>query len=333
MDQATRKILLRLSALVVVMGLAAALTFGYLGRLHPAFDSFSHLRLHLAALMALCVPVLVLMRLRLEAVFALTLAVAATVQTMALPLLAEPTAEAEAGGAVYRLLHINLRYDNATPEAALSLIGRIRPDVVTLNEVSQQWVDRLALIEAAYPYRIVCPPPSPVGGVAILSRRPFAPHFEPYCGDRGAFAHARVDFGGRTMDVATLHLGWPWPFAQPWQLPHLAPLLASVGETAIVAGDLNSVPWSHSARQVAAAADARLLRGIGPTWLHGALPAWLRPLIGFPIDNVMVKGEVVPLGVGTTDSARSDHLPVLLEFTLPPQEAEPGVLQAVNGEW
>ena len=68
---------LRLAALAVVAGLGAALTFGYLGRLHFAFDSFAHLRLHFAALLLLLVPALAALRLRAAALFALALGLGA----------------------------------------------------------------------------------------------------------------------------------------------------------------------------------------------------------------------------------------------------------------
>lgn len=334
----TVRTLLRLAALAALTAIAAAIAFGYLGRLHMAFDAFSHFRIHLgAALAAMALPMLAL-RFRREALLALLLGTAAVVQTAGLPLPprgswnSAAVAEGASESAVYRLLHMNLRYDNPTPEAALSLIGRVAPDVVTLNEVSAMWVDRLALLEAAYPHRLICPPPSRIGGVAILSRRPFAAGFEPLCGDRGAFARARLDIGGREVEIATLHLGWPWPYAQPWQLPRLEPLLGEIADTAVIATDLNAVPWSFAARRVADAAHARILRGIGPTWLHERLPGWLRPWIGLPIDNILVKGGVLPVGLGSTDPTGSDHLPVVLEFVLLPQQQPPQVLHAGLGE-
>lgn len=80
---------------------------------------------------------------------------------------ASPTdATAAAAGAAppaYTLLQLNLRYDNPDHAAVLSLIGRRRPDIITLNEVSQAWVEALERIREAYPHRIVCPFPTSSG--------------------------------------------------------------------------------------------------------------------------------------------------------------------------
>lgn len=323
MSRARSFLLLRLAVLAALCTLGAAIGFGYLGRLHLALDAFAHLRLHLAAALVVLAPILLVLRLRIEAAFALLLGVAAIFQTVGQtigPDTGPPPASAGAGEPVYRLLHMNLRFDNPTPEAALSLIGATRPDVVTLAEVSDMWRTRLASLEAAYPYRLICAPPSHVGGVAILSRRPFAQGFEPDCGDRGSFAHARLDLGGREIGIATLHMGWPWPFEQPWQLPRLTPLLEEVSDTAIIVGDLNAVPWSEAARRVASAGGAHILRGIGPTWLDRRLPDAWRGLIGLPIDNVMLKGGVMAAGLRKLENPGSDHLALLLEFSVAAQE-------------
>lgn len=334
-------ILLRLAALATLLGLTGAITFGYLGWLHPAFDSFSHFRIHLAVLTLLGVLLLLLLRFWPEAIFATFLGVVTIVQTTGLPFSSGLSAvEAQAGQgqvgqgqeAVYSLLHANLRYNNPEPERALSLIGQLRPDVVSLVEVSAFWRQKLTALESAYPYRLICDRPSHIGGAAILSRRPFVHGSQPACGDRGSFAHAMIDFGGNSVEVVTMHLGWPWPFEQPWQLPHVMPLLRQIGPTAIIAGDLNAVPWSQTAQQVAAAAgSAQILRGIGPTWLNRRLPDWMRPLIGLPIDNIMVKGGITPVALGATQESGSDHLPVLLQFRLSPQVHERLVMQALAG--
>ena len=59
----------------------------------------------------------------------------------------------------------------------------------------------------------------------------------------------------------------------------------------------------------------------GPTWLYRALPELLR-FAGLPIDQVFAKGDVVVHSVGTLEAVGSDHLPVLVEFSLKAAQPE-----------
>lgn len=59
----------------------------------------------------------------------------------------------------------------------------------------------------------------------------------------------------------------------------------------------------------------------GPTWLYRQLPEFLR-FAGLPIDRIFARGDVRVHSVETLDSVGSDHLPVMVEFSLEP--AEPG---------
>lgn len=311
------------------MALAGAIAFGFLGFIHPAFDSFSHFRIHLAVLTALAVLPLALLRYWPEAVFAAALSGATVMATIAPPWTQESrtahfTEATAASTPIYRLMQLNLRFDNGEPQRVLSTIGTFRPDVITLNEVSEPWRERLALLEPAYPFQVVCPPPSAIGGVAILSRRPFLSNPSTACGERGSFARVTVDFGGQAVDVAAMHLGWPWPFGQPWHLSRVEDELTTIGDTAILAGDFNAVPWSWTVRRVEEIGGFRAIRGIGPTWLDRRLPAGWRTWIGLPIDQVLVKGAIVAGPARTLPAAGSDHLPVLLTFSVRPAQ-EPAV--------
>jgi endonuclease/exonuclease/phosphatase (EEP) superfamily protein YafD len=58
----------------------------------------------------------------------------------------------------------------------------------------------------------------------------------------------------------------------------------------------------------------------GPTWLYRMLPEFLR-FAGLPIDRVFAKGDVIVHSVATLEAVGSDHLPVLVEFSL--EAAEP----------
>ena len=314
-------------AFLAMLGLSAALVAGFFGTLHPAFDSFSHFRIHLAVLMALIALPLLATSFRLQAGVGLLLAVAAFASTLStLPRLWPVQAAYDAAPGdepVYRLLQMNLRFNNPTPEKVLSLIGRTKPDVITLDEVSQMWSEKLGLLESAYPYRILCAYPNGVFGVALLSRRPFAVGTEPYCEPRGAMATATVDFGGIGVDVAAIHLSWPWPKEQYWQIGELTKTLTSLGETAIMAGDCNAVPWSAAVRRLASLGGLTVMPSAGPSWIHRTLPDFLRRYAGLPIDQVFSKGGVTILSSTRLEDTGSDHLPVMVEFSLKRDENKP----------
>ncbi|RWF76782.1 MAG: AP endonuclease [Mesorhizobium sp.] len=330
------------AAFIAMLGCSVALVAGFFGTLHPAFDSFAHFRVHLAVLMALCALPLLVTSFRLQAAAALLFAGAAFATTsniLPVPRLwpVQAAFEANPGDqpvypgdqsvypghkAVYRLLQMNLRFNNPTPEKVLSLIGRTQPDVITLDEVSDMWKAKLGLLSSAYPYRILCPYPNGVFGVALLSRRPFAAGTQPRCDRRGAIAIATVDFGGTDVDVAAVHLTWPWPYNQSRQIGRLSEEFASLGETSIMAGDCNAVPWSAAVRRVADLGKLTVAPSPGPTWLYINLPDFLR-FAGLPIDQVFSKGAVVIHSVSRLEGTGSDHLPLMVEFSLRPEQKKP----------
>lgn len=304
----------------------APLVLGFLGPLHPAFDLFAHFRWHLAILLAGAALYSLAAGARGIGAVALAAAAAAFATTAGfagMPFSGPERAAASAPDGsrpVYRLLQLNLRYDNAEPERALSLIGRVRPDIVTLTEVSPMWAQKLALIRAAYPEQNVCASMVPIGGSAVLARRPFLAGAA--CLDRGTFALAHIDLNGSGIDVAALHLGWPWPLDQWWQIGNLAAPMRALGDSAIVGGDFNAVAWSAAVDAMASPAGFRLAAIAGGTWLHRFLPTALRKPFGLGIDHVLVKGGIRVHSATTLEDVGSDHAPVLVEFSLAPQEGE-----------
>lgn len=318
------------TALIAVF-LTIPLVLGYWGSAHPALDSFAHFRLHLSAFIAvLALPSLMDRRWASISFALLLLAIAATASTLANPsgvAIANASAHIEeAGPARYKLLQMNLRYDNPQPKDVLSLIARHQPDVITLDEVSDYWREELKFIEHAYPHQIICTGTSHIGGVAILSRRPFLHPSQADCLSRGSLAIATVNFSGSAVDIGAIHLGWPWPHGQHWHAGRIEPILKSrLGSSAILAGDLNAVWWSHTARMIANAGELKSLGNIGPTWLFRGAPDFLRRYAGLPIDNLFFKGRVVPASVKRLPTTGSDHLPVLLEFGIVPVDEQPSM--------
>jgi len=316
--------LLALAATAVV---ALPLICGFFARLHPAFDSLAHFRMHLAILLLItAIPLLFLRGFRWNGVLATALGAGAILSVVGISWIAGPSAQAahppeERTAAIYKLLHLNLRYDNPEHGKVLSLVGRLMPDIITLNEVSPAWAKRIALLAGSYRYRIVCHIDNHAGGVAILALRPFA-EGEGQCLAGGTFATAKLDLGGHAVEVGAMHLHWPWPFNQADQIEDIAPLLGAMSDSAILAGDLNATPWSNASARVADAAGMRSFGPSKPTWLYRKLPEFLR-FAGFPIDRILAKGDVDILSVETLEPVGSDHLPVLVQFSIVPQEGKP----------
>lgn len=310
----------QLSALAGALLVAVPLVAGFFSTLHPAFDSFAHFRAHLAVLLVVAGLGLMATRLRWNGAAALLLGAAAFTTTFG-----EPPWRAQASSvasdtealARYRLLHLNMRYDNPTPERVLSLIARERPDVMTLVEISPRLREKLDLVAAAYPYRIVCRRPA----VAILSRRPFIDD-SARCAERGRLVIATVDFGGQHVDVAAAHLAWPWPRGQYRQAAAMMPDLAGLKPAGILAGDFNAAPWSALVRRIAGEASFTTVSRVGPTWAPRWVDATLRGLVGLPIDHVLTKERIIVHGSMTVEDAGSDHAPVRMDFSIVP-EREP----------
>src|SRR5262249_30866625 len=128
------------------------LVLGLLSDLHPAFDTFAHFRAHLAVLLGLCGLILLASVYLEQGLLAVALGGLALWTTMpAFSIFGATKAaagDAASGRAVYRLLQLNLRFDNPGPEKVLSLIGRTKPDVIALEEVSAEWMPRIARISA-----------------------------------------------------------------------------------------------------------------------------------------------------------------------------------------
>ncbi|ALN73936.1 endonuclease/exonuclease/phosphatase family protein [Aureimonas sp. AU20] len=319
-DSVVLKGLLALAALACGLALAA----GFFGAEAHPFDSASHFRFQLA--LVLLVLALLALGLRAWGTLAVSLGFAALGLAFSLPWLlpreARPPAAGQPG---YTLLQMNLLYDAPDKAEALRRIGEARPDIVTVQEVTYEWQDLFQNLSESYPFQAYCGLENERDGVAILSRRPFVG--EALCQARNGRVTQLVDLNGRTLAVTSLHLDWPWPKHHWKQIDDMGVSLRREGGPSLLGGDFNAAPWSASVRAVADAGGWRIVRGIGPSWLTVRFsqiwPRWL----GLPIDQLLVSPEVLVDQVETLARTSSDHLPVLLRFSLLP--ARPAPTQSV----
>ncbi len=322
---------LRLASAGAVAVLTLPMVAGFLGAVHPFFDTLAHFRVHLAVAVAISALPLAVSRWWPQGFVAWLLAAVALATALDPALLPGAPQRAafekpDVTASTHTLLSANLLYDNATPDAFVALVRDRHPDVLALSEVSDRWADRLRGLLNLYPYQIRCGRGAKKGGTAVLSRFPFASGRFGSCSEDGSLAVAPLEIDGKEVSVAAIHLRWPWPRDQARQIGVLAPTLAALPARSIVAGDLNATPWSQTAIRLAREGGLQPMESPGPSWLFKELPSILRWWAGLPIDHVHVKDGILLYGARRLEVAGSDHLALLVEFGL---HAEHGTAEPV----
>ena len=333
----TRQAIL-LGVKLATSGLIGLLIAGWMQNLHPAFDSPSHFRLHLAGFLVLSCAILFATRcwkwggLGVVVVLvslALTLPYLPGTGTVAGMGTATGTGDnsAEAAGNqppseddgrpdIIRLVQMNVRYNNAQFSKATDVIKAAKPDIALLQEITRTNEDLLEDLKPELPHQLYCHQRG-AGSVAILSRFPFGSTSKRQCLWTLGFARAEIMLNGTAYDLASFHSRWPWPFSQSKQWQSLQPELEALKNPLILAGDFNAAPWSAIVQNTAQITGTKVAPDLLMTW--GPPNAALRPIFGqlLPIDHVMISPQLTFLSRQILADGGSDHYPILTRIKLP----------------
>ena len=231
------------------------------------------------------------------------------------------------GRRVVRLMTHNLFGRNYDMELVTSVIAAEDPDIIALQEYFGGQASELhPLISGRYPFYARCK-----GGkranIGLYSRFPFTEKMSPGACPEDAYGTQRTaniiaDFtleDGQRFAVVTTHLDWPVPIErQRAELHELVEAIADIDEPLILVGDFNSTPWSYTLRSFEAEAGltrhTRNLVTFPMVWYY--LGDW-RPLIPIlPLDHAMTRGAISVHAVRAGPPTGSDHLPVIIDFSL-----------------
>ena len=289
-DVTEMKLIQFLSSLGVTC-LFLALFLGFAGRVHPVFDSLSLFRLPLAALclMALVIP----MRLRLRAVLASAMLLSASTTV---PVFFQTDTSND-----MRIYSKNIWFANRNLDALADDIRESDADVVALQEVSNQNLKMLADLSNIYHHQHVCPF-SGWSRIAVLSKEPI---IATACTERRAVAAAQVRHPSGPVWVASVHLGWPFPYNNAASAASGSALLKRLDGPVVMAGDFNIFPWAASVGRLQATADLEVAQPVRATFQLGRLPLFL--------DHVHAPGGG---SVAYRDFLGSDHRGVLADIAL-----------------
>ena len=296
----------RCSTVLVVMTVAAAIASVLPVRAWP-LEFLASFRVQITLLLVVSTLAAFLFRTRFwGSVGALFVALQVA---LSLPVLAGGGDDGRAGppGLTLRVLTLNLEWSNREADGVIDTIRRLDPDIVALQEADPWWRRKLEPLADTYPCRRF-DPHSAEPGVGFLSKAiPTTVDWRFLHGR--CFPTARFDEPGRSWCFTGLH---PYPPKTPRlydirnrQIDTAAGWIPGSPFPAIVAGDLNTTPWSPVLRDFQTTTgliSARAGRGTFPTW-----PSW-NMLFSVPIDHIYYSDRFTAVEVRRVPIPGSDHL-------------------------
>ena len=296
-------------------GLATASLAGFAGGAHWLLDLASHFRWYWLLFALVWFAVAPWRRSRL-ATLCLLAAMAANAWAL-LPYWMPAAAEDVAGLDTLRLVSLNVLSDNADTGPTLAYLGQCGADVVVLLEVNDAWSEAVARLESLFPHQVMHPREDRFG-IAVLSRLPLARERVEPLAEGPPVVSVELPVGGAGCLLMAAHpqppIGAEWSARRDAQLAAIGDLVATEARPVIVAGDLNTTPWSHGFRQLVR------LRGLRDSAVgHGVQATWnaRRWVPRIPIDHVVVSPEVRVISRRVGPDVGSDHLPIEATLAIP----------------
>ncbi len=221
-----------------------------------------------------------------------------------------------------RVMTANLREGHADPDALVNLVRGQRVDVLAIEEVTFQELDRLtsAGLPQLLPYSTANPTPGGPSGTALFSRYPLTDIGRrplPYYFVE-SLATVRVP-GAEPVEVNVIHYCAPVDPGQTgcWNAGvQSIPRATPQGTVRLLLGDFNMTLDYPQLRSVIAsgyrdAAD-EVGAGVTPTW-----PYLGPPLPKLTIDHVLADRRIGVTSVSVHPIENSDHRAVVAELTFP----------------
>ncbi|MEE4211805.1 MAG: endonuclease/exonuclease/phosphatase family protein [Parvularcula sp.] len=219
----------------------------------------------------------------------------------------------------FTAMSANVKIKNDNYAAMSEQIRLYDPDVLFLMETDDGWIDALEPIISAYPHA-QAHPQSEAFGMVFATRLPLAKSriVENTHRDTPTLYATLLPQGLPPVEFIGLH---PKPPLPGWNTEERDRNIINAGSqtpdrlpNALVMGDFNDVPWSRTTTRFRTAGewrDPRIGRGTYPTF-----PARLLA-VGWPLDQIMLKGELQLHSFKILPNNGSDHRAVIATICPP----------------
>ena len=296
------------------MGIAVATLLGFLGSLFWFFDLFSHFRVQYMQLCLILIGIALWRRKNKRAVALVLLA--CLNYAFVLPLyFGKPASATEKP---IRAMLMNINAANGNTDQVLKSIEMANPDILLLEEVTPEWASQLTVLNTDYPYR-VAEPQNGCFGIMLISKIPLEHGKVVEIGAMGIPSIvAEAHFPQGIVSVIGTHplppMGAEYSKQRNIQLAALPKFIHDQKYPVLLIGDLNTSPWSvHFTRLLRDSGLKNSMKGFGfqPSW-----PSNHR-LLRIPLDHMLHSPEISIHNRRVGGDVGSDHLPVIVDFSIP----------------
>lgn len=229
---------------------------------------------------------------------------------------------ATSGGECFSVMSVNVKVKNQQFTKLAGQIRRLDPDVLFLMEADAQWVEELEPVISGYEHVDSHPQPEAFG-LVFATRLPVLKSsiVENTHRDTPTIYATLKPRGSPPIEFIGLH---PKPPLPGWNTELRDENIVNAGvqtpdrlPNAFVMGDFNDVPWSRTTtafRETGAWRDPRIGRGTYPTFPSDML------FMGWPLDQVMLKGELELASFEVLPDNGSDHRALIAQLCPPPMK-------------
>lgn len=225
------------------------------------------------------------------------------------------TAERCAPERQVRVLVFNVLKSNRSQEEVVALVRDRAPDLFLGMETDFRWVRALEPLRSSYP-AVVSAPRDSAWGMMLFSRLPLVSPEVRHLVD-GYVPSIRAGVRLRSGSLFVFHGLHPKPPVMHSSAAGDAELIRAGREVrktpraAMLAGDLNDVPWSKTTelfQEVSGMGDPRVGRQFLASFdAHN-------PLLRWPLDHIFVTPSFRLMELERLPAAGSDHFPILADF-------------------
>lgn len=221
-----------------------------------------------------------------------------------------------------KLLVVNVRMENEDKESFHTLVQKIKPDILLINEPDQVWATSIAKLDDDFPYAIKYPLENTYGMI-LLSKFPLTESKVNFLVKEdipSIFTKITLQSGVK-IDFYGVHPEPPKPgtdtYERDTELLLIGKKIKDSEYPTLVAGDLNDVGWSATSklfRKYSELVDPREGRGLFNTY------SVFIPLMRYPLDHIFYSKEFGLISLKKLGKIGSDHYPIMITINYEPDE-------------